>query len=81
MPDFPAGSFISTDNFSINDYAAAHSGPKRNHYNIRISFAAALPHFAKRSHICVIADFYGKARPFFHILCNINHIPAQVDAF
>ena len=81
MSDFTAGAFISADNLSIYNYAAANACAKRNQYDIRITFTAALPHLAKRCNVCVIADFYGKARPFFHILCNINHIPAQVDAF
>ena len=58
MSDLTACTVGTCYNFTIDDNSTTDSGSKCDHYDIIMTFSAALPHFSKRSHIGIISYFY-----------------------
>ena len=61
MANLASQAMPSRDNLLIDDHAAAHAGPERNHNQISAALAAALPHLAQRGHIGIISAFHGNS--------------------
>ena len=66
-------------NLSVQDDAAAYPGPQRDHNDVFMPFAAALPHLAERGDIGVIADTdLFDAGQLLQLLRHIDDAPAEV---
>ena len=80
MADLRAGAVGAVEQFPLHHDAAAHAGAQRDEDHVVTALSAALPEFAQRRHVGVVARLYGKAGQLSQLLGNVEHIPAQIDA-
>ena len=80
VADLRAGAVGAVEQFPLHHDAAAHAGAQRDEDHVVTALAAALPEFAQRRHVGVVARLYGEAGQLGELLGNVEHIPAQIDA-
>ena len=67
------------EQFPLHHDAAAHAGAQRDEDHVVTALSAALPEFAQRRHVGVVARLYGEAGQLGQLLGDVEHIPAQID--
>ena len=76
VADFAAGAVDTVDNLATHDDAAADTGTQGGEDHVLAALAAALPGFAQRGHIGVIAGSDGQAGQTAQNFGNVDDTPA-----
>ena len=79
VADFAAGAGGTMDQTAIDDDTATYAGAQSHEHHIPAALAAALPKFAQRSHIGIIAGLHREAGEAGQLFCHREHAPAQID--
>ena len=79
VADLRAGAVGAVEQFPLHHDAAAHAGAQRDEDHVVTALSAALPEFAQRRHVGVVARLYGEAGQLGQLLGDVEHIPAQID--
>ena len=80
MPQLSGCAVDTCQNLAVDNDTAAHAGAQRDHDDIAVALAAALPHLAQSRHIGVVASLGLHPGEGMQALLHIKYIPAQIDA-
>ena len=81
MADLRAGAVGAVKEIAFHHDAAAHAGAKGDKDHVVAALTAALPEFTQGGHVGVVARLHREACEGGQGVGDIEHTPAQVDAF
>ena len=79
MPDLTTGAMGAADAAAINDDAAAHTGAEGGQNHVPAAAAAALPAFAQRGNVGIVACPHGQTDATGKIFGYVKYVPTQID--